>query len=105
MVGVSHICEQLTHELSECMLSLLWFSRQPSEHECEQDEAPASTHLPQWFSGAWPAPALAAQRPGERAQGCFLPGNASTWASADERIVGQGKAMGGMCEAEGDRGE
>ena len=57
--GAGALHEQLTHELSECMLSLLWFSRQPSEHEREQDEA-ASTHLPQWFSGAWPAPTLAA---------------------------------------------
>ena len=32
-------------------------------------------------------------------------GNASTWASVDERMVGQGKGMGGTCEAEGARGE
>ena len=62
--------EQLTHELSECMLSLLWFSRQPSEHEREQDEA-ASTHLPQWFLARGQLPPWL-QRPGERAEGFFL---------------------------------
>ena len=34
-----------------------------------------------------------------------LPCRGATVAFVDERIVGQGKAMGGMCEAEGAHGE